>query len=168
MNTFITKEMLKEAYFRGIVKLVASDNCGTSFQILDAPNDMTHRWQIESEAAKMYSPATYKLRKEPFEIVEEIYETIDKMTSFRDIHYCVDALRCKLQVYSLHDDNVLKLWEKLEDIPFDEDDDGELHLAEDYYIWKTGTSRNDIWGWFDHNFSKGIIWLLYPDTRLAA
>ena len=37
-----------------------------------------------------------------------------------------------------------ELWQELEDIPFDEVD-SELVLAEDWYIFKKGTSREIIW-----------------------
>ncbi len=53
-----------------------------------------------------------------------------------------------------------KLWEGLEDIPFCEED-SELHIEEDYLDFKEGTSREDIWHWFDERYSKGVYSLLY-------
>ena len=63
------------------------------------------------------------------------------------------------------------IWDNLEDIPFDGEDDfkdgqcdGEddsnMYLSEDYHIWKAGTARLNIWHWFDKNHSKGIGWLM--------
>ena len=54
-----------------------------------------------------------------------------------------------------------KIWDELEDVLFDEDDDGELILADDWYLFAKGTTRTDIWHWFDDRHSKGIAWLLY-------
>ena len=53
-----------------------------------------------------------------------------------------------------------KVWEGLEDIPFYEDEDGELYIEEDYLIFEKGTSRESIWRWFDERHSKGVAYLL--------
>lgn len=53
-----------------------------------------------------------------------------------------------------------KLWDGLEDIPFYEKD-GEQYIEEDYFEFKKGTSREDIWHWFDERHSKGVHFLLY-------
>lgn len=58
-------------------------------------------------------------------------------------------------------DNLLeKLREGLEDIPFYEED-GEQFIEEDYLKFEEGTSREDIWHWFDERHSKGVHFLLY-------
>ncbi|WP_240416749.1 hypothetical protein [Paenibacillus periandrae] len=60
------------------------------------------------------------------------------------------------------DQEVESLWVILTDVPFDEDAGfKELHLAHDWYIFKKGTEREEIWHWFDKNHSKGVAWLLY-------
>jgi hypothetical protein len=51
-------------------------------------------------------------------------------------------------------------WIELEDIPFDEDSNGELILSEGWYLFPAGTSREEIWHWFDERHSKGVAWLL--------
>lgn len=60
-----------------------------------------------------------------------------------------------------------KLWDELEDIPFDEDGDGELILADNWGLFAKGTTRTDIWHWFDERHSKGVAWLLndYPADK---
>lgn len=55
---------------------------------------------------------------------------------------------------------VEKLWDGLEDIPFYEED-SEQFIDEDYLDFKDGTSREDIWHWFDERHSKGVNYLLY-------
>ena len=63
--------------------------------------------------------------------------------------------------YELTDREVEKLWEELEDVPFEEDENHRLILANDWYGWKKGTMRVDIWSWFAGNHSKGITYLVY-------
>lgn len=53
-----------------------------------------------------------------------------------------------------------KIWNGLEDIPFYERD-GEQYIEEDYLDFEEGTSREDIWHWFDERHSKGVHFLLY-------
>ncbi|WCF11576.1 hypothetical protein NDS46_29970 (plasmid) [Paenibacillus thiaminolyticus] len=59
------------------------------------------------------------------------------------------------------DKKLESLWNELVDILFEEDpDNGKLHLAEEWYIFKEGTWREDIWKWFDIHHSKGVAWLM--------
>ena len=48
------------------------------------------------------------------------------------------------------------LWRDLVDIPIDEDE----RLEEDWFIFKKGTWREDIWHWFDERHSKGVYYLV--------
>ena len=60
------------------------------------------------------------------------------------------------------------LWEEFEDILFVEDPDSDdccfLVLAFDWendiHNFPAGTSRDEIWHWFDAYHSKGVGWLL--------
>ena len=47
------------------------------------------------------------------------------------------------------------LWEELEDVPFDEREDGELILAVDWRQFPKGTERTEIWNWFDEAYRDG-------------
>ena len=59
------------------------------------------------------------------------------------------------------------LWNRLEDVPFDEGEDKELILAEKFHCFKKGTPRFYIWHWFDKHHSKGVAYLLgYYQTNL--
>lgn len=55
---------------------------------------------------------------------------------------------------------VEKVWEGLEDIPFYEKESIQ-YIDEDYFEFKKGTEKEEIWHWFDENHSKGIHFLLY-------
>lgn len=60
------------------------------------------------------------------------------------------------------DKQVEQKWIELEDILFDEDeDDKELYLHDNWFLFNKGTHREDIWHWFDQNHSRGVAWLLY-------
>lgn len=58
-------------------------------------------------------------------------------------------------------EEIEKKWLELTDIPFDEAENGELILAVNWWIFKQGTSRDDIWHFFDVNHKSGIAYLLY-------
>lgn len=55
---------------------------------------------------------------------------------------------------------VENLWDLLSNVPFDESEN-DLEIGEYFYIWDAGTSRDEIWHWFDENHPRGIYWLLY-------
>ena len=61
---------------------------------------------------------------------------------------------------SLKDEQIEQLWEELDNIPFDENDQMELILAEDWNGFERGTDRNTIWQWFNEQHSKGIVHLM--------
>lgn len=45
-----------------------------------------------------------------------------------------------------------KLWESLGDIPIDNKE----KIDTDFYKWKKGTPRKEIWYWFDARVTNGI------------
>ena len=63
---------------------------------------------------------------------------------------------------NLHDKEMEPLWEELEDIPFIEDEDGRLILDSDepWHNFEPGTTKEEIWHYFDRNHSKGINYLV--------
>lgn len=56
------------------------------------------------------------------------------------------------------------LWAELEDVPFDEEENGRLVLAEPWHDFPAGTDRETIWYYFDERHSKGVAFLLYGGT----
>lgn len=46
-----------------------------------------------------------------------------------------------------------KMWEQLSDIPVN--NTGEI-IEDNFYIWKKGTLRDNIWHWFDERVQSGI------------
>ncbi len=51
-----------------------------------------------------------------------------------------------------------QLWLEGKDVPIDEDE----CINIDWYIWKRGTDRLEIWHWFDKKYKGGLKSLLYP------
>lgn len=52
-----------------------------------------------------------------------------------------------------YDNTLDKLWEELSDVPLD--NTGEI-IEDDFYIWKKGTLKEEIWHWFDERVQDGI------------
>lgn len=49
------------------------------------------------------------------------------------------------------------IWEEFSNIPINIDDE----ILEDFYHWKKGTYRFDIWHWFDEKLPNGIAeWVI--------
>ena len=61
------------------------------------------------------------------------------------------------------DKKIEQFWEELGYAPFDEDDDMEFVLAEDWFIFSKGCDREFIWHWFDEHYSKGLYKLMFPN-----
>lgn len=50
------------------------------------------------------------------------------------------------------------LWDHFADVPIDPETE---RLVEDFFHWKQGTDREEIWHWFDQHHSQGVYYLLY-------
>jgi hypothetical protein len=53
------------------------------------------------------------------------------------------------------DKQIEQIWIGLEDIPITNDE-----LDDDYFVWDCGTTKDEIWKWFDKHHSKGVGWLV--------
>ena len=52
-----------------------------------------------------------------------------------------------------YENTIDKLWEELGDILVDETS---VYIDQDFYIWKKGTEKEEIWHWFDVRVTGGI------------
>lgn len=57
-----------------------------------------------------------------------------------------------------HDKELEELWEQFADIPMNPDTEC---IEVPFMGWSAGSSRDDIWHWFDQRHSKGVAYLLY-------
>lgn len=58
------------------------------------------------------------------------------------------------------DNEIKELWYQLEDIPMDPETEC---MEAPFLHFPAGTSREDIWKWFDKNYSNGVHSLLYHE-----
>lgn len=68
--------------------------------------------------------------------------------------------------YKSYSDSIIEeMWQALDDVPFDEQANGEMILSEKWLSFDEGTTLDDIWHWFDKHYSKGVYELLYGDKE---
>ena len=58
-----------------------------------------------------------------------------------------------------------QMWDELEDVPMDPETE---RIENEFYHFPAGTSRTDIWEWFDERYSGGVAELLYGKTDHCA
>lgn len=58
-------------------------------------------------------------------------------------------------------DKAKKLWEKLGDVPVNEDDE----IDEVFEHFEVGTDKLDIWHWFEENFNVRVIDLMFNNAK---
>lgn len=58
----------------------------------------------------------------------------------------------------LTDNDIEEIWRWLEDVPMNPQTEC---LEQSYFIFPSGTSKMEIWSWFDKHYSKGVHTLLY-------
>lgn len=52
-----------------------------------------------------------------------------------------------------YENTIDKLWKELGDVLVDETG---VYIEQDFYIWKKGTEKEEIWHWFDIRVTGGI------------
>lgn len=65
------------------------------------------------------------------------------------------------------DESIEALWHELADVPFI-DGENDIVSDADWFIFKKGTERNEIWHWFDKMHSKGVHYLIYDYRKKGA
>lgn len=92
------------------------------------------------------------------EVIQEIVAQFEKYEDCNvSFNSTMDMVVEEAKKSILLDDKVLEfLWERLRDIPVD--DDG--CIEEDFLEYVEGTNREEIWQWFDENYSKGVASLI--------
>ena len=97
------------------------------------------------------------LKTEAISRVDKLHQ--EDRIDFGDYSAIPDGLT-EIETLRDRDEALEQLWAQLVDIPVDTD--GE-HLLEPFMGWGKGTSKEEIWHWFDRRHSKGIGYLLYSD-----
>lgn len=83
--------------------------------------------------------------------------------SYPSFDFCKDNYTdewVKTSDEKLSDYLVEKLWEDFEDVLFVEDTNKSLLLSSNWFIFESGTLRDEIWHWFNEHHSKKLSWLM--------
>lgn len=56
------------------------------------------------------------------------------------------------------DREIERYWDMFADVPMNPETEC---IEEPFLDWEVGTSREEIWHWFDEKHSKGVYYLLY-------
>lgn len=56
------------------------------------------------------------------------------------------------------DELLEKLWDDFADVPMNPETEC---MESDFLDFPAGTHREDIWHWFDEQYSKGVAYLMY-------
>ena len=94
----------------------------------------------------------------------------EKEASMKQLKDFIQQKRQEKNKDAIQDENLNKarrLWEELEDVPFDETDDSRLVLAEDWHGHPKGTDREEIWYWFEETFHVSVAadLMRLPDSK---
>lgn len=113
---------------------------------------------IENPSQELIEAAKRTLKDH--EVAEELEDYLSDKYEFCVFEFCVELLNTAEKI----DSYIEKKWDELTDVLFDENENGELVLVENWFMFEKETSREDIWHWFDERHSKGVAWLLYDYT----
>jgi len=93
---------------------------------------------------------------EKYDYAEEETETTTSLyVKDSDIYY-----DWKITEAELNDDLVEQLWRVFEDVTTREDEAGKLRICSKWIGFEKDTDVSEIQGWFNHNHSKGIDYLV--------
>ena len=81
----------------------------------------------------------FKTRDEAFEAAQILTQIFEAEGSEGLIEYA--------------DQLLAELWESLEDVTLNDEE----QINSSFHIWPAGTSKEDIWHWFDRSHSKGLV-----------
>lgn len=130
-----------------------TDNAGNDVDgsYYNLPDDVI----IENPSQELIEAAKRTLKDH--EAAEELEDYLSGKYEFCVFEFSVELLNTPDAI----DSYIEKKWDELTDVLFDEKENGELVLEEAWYMFEKGTSREDIWHWFDERHSEGIAYLLY-------
>lgn len=91
------------------------------------------------------------------EVMDELHRTISYDA------YCavMDGLQ-EIETLQERDEEMEEMWMSFTDVPMNPETEG---IEEKFMGWEPGTSREEIWHWFDERHSKGVAYLLYGGSE---
>lgn len=157
-------------YCDGEVELEKESSLGEDFiAYVDAEDFITSLRQYcigfdADEHAAMWIEARGRVNGVPESVIALAQDALD-------IQDMLDALLDAVEMADIahrHDIYAIELlWRELGDVPFEEDEDGELRLESRWMGFAAGTGCHAIWRWFDEAYPQGVHALMFPAQHEA-
>lgn len=102
------------------------------------------------------------LQAQAFDVLNDLYN--QDVIDYSDYGTLYDALD-EIPTLKERDEVIETLWGELENVLFDDDnpEERDMVLMKEWRGFPAGTSREDIWHWFDERHSRGVYYLLYGE-----
>lgn len=116
------------------------------------------------EHAAMWVEARGKVNGVPESVIALAQDAVDIQEMLDEL---LDTV-VMAQIAHRHDSREIEgLWKELEDVPFYEDEDGEMRLESRWMGFAAGMGRAAIWHWFDEAYPQGVHVLMFPAQHEA-
>ncbi len=109
---------------------------------------------VESRGENGTPESVIDLAQDALDIQEMLDELLDAVVMAQVAHRCDPR-------------EIEDLWKELGDVPFDEDEDGQLRLESRWMGFPAGTSCEEIWHWFDEAYPEGVHAFMFPAQHAA-
>ncbi len=112
-------------------------------------------WDRISDLTPGYS------KRVALEVIDQLYR--ENRLEEADYDALYDTL-CEIETLRDRDEILEELWTQFGDVPMNPKTEC---IEAPFLSWGPGTSREEIWHWFDRRHSKGVAYLLYGSTEKA-
>lgn len=106
--------------------------------------EVSNQLDIEAKIKKSYGNKDPRLILEKAGLLQDIIEC--------DVETYIEIIKPAAKYYMA---DLRVLWDNF-DTPIEEDENGGEVISEAYFIWGIGTSKEDIWDWFDVKCPNGL------------
>ncbi|WP_394885023.1 hypothetical protein [Clostridium butyricum] len=84
----------------------------------------------------------------------------EKLNEMINCEFCQNEIEKIYIELKYTDKEIEELWRELEDVTTIENEDGELILNSDWFIFSKGTESSEIWEWFNRKHTNGLRYLV--------
>lgn len=98
------------------------------------------------------------VKRQAIDTMDELHRTIP----YEDYCTVMDGLQ-DIETLRDRDEDLEELWASFADVPMNPETEC---IEEKFMGWEPGTSREEIWHWFDERHSKGVAFLLYGEEAV--
>lgn len=98
-------------------------------------------------------------------MLEEFINSYEEMDTSYIKYYSIEDILEEYpeyeEIFKIYTDKELEhLWSEFGDIPMNPETE---EIEEEFLFFPIGTHREEIWYWFDEEYPKGVIGLMYPE-----